>query len=93
MPIQVSAGTVSGRVVAVRISPDGARVALVIASAGGSAPISQIWVGIIARAAQSVQVTGLHQISPPDVRVTDVGWNFSSAMPLWTTRITDGSIG
>jgi hypothetical protein len=69
--ITVSAGTAAGRIVAVQPSPEGARVALVIAAAGGT---SQIWIGTIARGADSVQVVGLHAISPVGVRVSDVGW-------------------
>jgi hypothetical protein len=69
--ITVSAGTAAGRIIAVQPSPEGARVALVIKAAGGT---SQIWIGAVSRSADSVQVIGLHAISPVGVKVSDVGW-------------------
>jgi hypothetical protein len=74
-PVQLSAanGAVRGQVQAVRFSPDGARVALVLATEDGS----QIWVGSVSRNPQSSQVTvdGLEPISPQAVTVKDVAWN------------------
>ncbi len=64
--------SVSGRIIAVRISPEGSRIALVIATAGGQ---SQIWIGVIARGSQSVQVTDMELISPNGANITDVGWS------------------
>lgn len=66
-------GAVRGTVAAVRFSPDGARVALVLSSVDGS----QIWIGSVSRNPQSAQVTvdGLEPISPQGIAVTDVAWN------------------
>lgn len=70
VPIAPSSGTLAGRIVAVRLSPEGARVALVVAS-GGTA---QIWIGTIVRSATSVQVTQAIPITPSGVVVKDVAW-------------------
>ena len=59
------------RVVAVRFSPEGARVALVLRGADGS---SSAWIGQVLRAADSVQVVDLRQITPLTWHVTDVAW-------------------
>lgn len=69
--LDVSAGKASGQVRAVRVSPDGGRVALVLASAG----TSQIYVGDIVRSQNQVSVNNLQPISPQGVAVTDVAWN------------------
>lgn len=69
--LNVPQGKASGRVVAVRISPDGGRVALVLSTAESS----QIYVGTIVRNSNQVSVDNLQPISPQGVRVTDVAWN------------------
>jgi hypothetical protein len=73
--VQLSAanGPVRGQVAAVRFSPDGARVALVLKTDDGS----QIWIGSVTRNPQSAQVAveGLEPISPQGISITDVAWN------------------
>ena len=69
--LNVSSGKASGTVAAVRISPDGGRVALVLKTAESS----QIYIGTIVRNANQVSVENLQPISPQGVRVTDVAWN------------------
>jgi hypothetical protein len=54
---------------AVRISPDGSRIALVLGDPG------QIYVGVIVRTAGQVRVQTLTPISPQGVAITDVAWN------------------
>jgi hypothetical protein len=71
VPLNVPQGKATGQVVAVRISPDGGRVALVLRSGD----TSQIYVGTIVRNANQVSVDGLEPISPQGVYVTDVAWN------------------
>ena len=69
------AGAFSGRVSALRFSPEGSRVAMILsASDGGSA---QIWVGSVVRTPEQAQVRidNLEPISPLGIRVTDVAWN------------------
>lgn len=69
--LNVLTGKTTGRVSAVRISPDGGRVALVLTTAHSS----QIYVANIVRNTNHVSVTGLTPISPQGVAVTDVAWN------------------
>lgn len=69
--LNVPSGKASGRVSAVRISPDGGRVALVLTTASSS----QIYIGNIVRNTDQVSVNGLTPISPQGVAVTDVAWN------------------
>jgi hypothetical protein len=71
VPLNVPQGKATGRVIAVRISPDGGRVALVLWSGDSS----QIYVGTIVRSSSQVSVDNLQPISPQAVRVTDVAWN------------------
>jgi len=69
------AGALAGRVSALRFSPEGSRVAVVLtASDGGSA---QVWVGSVVRtpAQAQVRVDSLEPISPQGIAVTDVAWN------------------
>jgi len=69
--LNVPQGKASGQVSAVRISPDGTRVALVLTTAGSG----QIYVGTIVRGTNEVSVNDLQPISPQGVKVTDVAWN------------------
>jgi Lipoprotein LpqB beta-propeller domain len=68
------AATVTGRVAALRMSPDGSRVAMVLNAGDGSA---QVWIGSIVRTPDQAQVRvdSLEPISPQAVAVTDVAWN------------------
>lgn len=65
---------VAGRVSALRFSPEGSRIALVLTANDGS---SQICVGSVVRTPAQVQVRvdNLEPISPHGVAVTDVAWN------------------
>lgn len=72
--VQVEApqGKASGRIVAVRLSPEGSRVALVLQNSDGT---SQIYLGAVVRNGSSVQVANLTPISPQGVMVKDIAWN------------------
>jgi hypothetical protein len=72
VPITATSGTVRGKILAVRFSPEGSRVGLVIRSSQSE---SQIWIGSVVRSPDSVRVVGLYAISPAGVAITDVGWN------------------
>lgn len=72
VPLSLSSGTVAGTITAVRLSPDGSRVALVIAVRGGAA---QIWIGLVSRTSNTVQVSGLTAISPASKVIEDVAWD------------------
>jgi len=69
--LEVAQGQASGRVSAVRISPDGGRVALVL-SAGDT---SQVYVGNIVRNGNKISVNNLAPITPQAIYITDVAWN------------------
>jgi hypothetical protein len=77
-----SSGSVSGQIKSVAFSPDGARIALVIASGGSS----QVWIGTINRetAASSgsaaVSIENLQPITPTGILLTDVAWNDESTL-------------
>jgi hypothetical protein len=57
---------------AVRVSPDGVRVALVVGSPGR--PGGQLLVGSIVRGSKVLRVDGLEVISPQKADITDVAW-------------------
>ena len=61
-----------GRVVALRLSPDGSRVALVVAGANGAA--AALRRADRAQRAGRSQVDGLQQVSPDGVVIDDVAW-------------------
>lgn len=68
-------GALAERVSALRFSPEGSRVAMVLtASDGGSA---QAWVGSVVRTPgqAQVRVDSLEPISPQGIVVSDVAWN------------------
>ena len=60
-------------VTAVRFSPDGARVALVLGGVGSGASASA-WLGNVVRSGNAVSVQGLHQFTPPAWYVRDIAW-------------------
>jgi hypothetical protein len=70
VPIPAVSG--GGRVVAVRLSPDGSRIAIVVSGANASS--AQLYVGSIVRGAGQVRVDTLEPISPEGVVVKDVAW-------------------
>lgn len=80
----------------VRVSPDGSRVALVIAQGN----VSTVWVGGINRSTSGPQITGARPLTRTDVTVRDVGWSDGSTLVfvgtgagrlgVWTVLV-DGS--
>ncbi|PZS35798.1 MAG: hypothetical protein DLM58_03080 [Pseudonocardiales bacterium] len=69
------AGPVTGRIRALRFSPEGSRVAMVIAARDGGS--SQVWVGSVVRTPgqAQVRVDSLEPITPQGIVITDVAWN------------------
>jgi hypothetical protein len=63
----------AGRLLALRLSPDGARVAIVL---GGPkrADGGELYVGAVVRDAGPVSVDTLQRLSPKSVKVVDVAW-------------------
>ncbi|MEO6885575.1 MAG: LpqB family beta-propeller domain-containing protein [Jatrophihabitantaceae bacterium] len=70
--ITTTSGKLSGQIIAVRFSPEGARIAVVLQTADGA---GQIWLGSVVRATNAVRVSNMQQISPQGVTITDVAWN------------------
>ena len=90
VPISAPNATPSGRITSVRFSPEGARVSLVIAGADGR---GQLWIGTVARAPTSVSVTGLAQVSPNGVSVSDAAWNDQSLLMAVGHDVNTGDPG
>jgi WD40 repeat protein len=100
--VQVAGRTPStGTIGAVSFSPDGVRIAMVIAQDDGT---SQLWIGSVVRSGQTVRVDGLLPITPPGLLLKDVAWNddttlytvgSDSARPgapaIWSVQV-DGSV-
>lgn len=74
-------------VVSLRFSPEGARIAMVLRLPGGT---SSLWLGQVVRAASSVQVEDLRQITPSTWHVVDVAWADATRLRVIDTG-TDGS--
>lgn len=76
VPMSTTGGPAEGQVRAVRFSPEGSRVALVMESPPDSGEsTSQVFVGNVVRGGDTVQVGGLAPVTPDGVAVTDVAWN------------------
>ena len=69
--VVVPTGLLGGRITAVRLSPEGSRVALIVAGPGGT---SQLWIGAVVRSG-SVRVDSAQPITSPSYTLTDVAWN------------------
>jgi hypothetical protein len=65
-------GSGGGQVVAVRLSPDGSRIAIVVS--GAKASSAQLYVGSIVRGSGQVRVDAMQPVSPEGVVVRDVAW-------------------
>lgn len=89
VPLDAQGGKASGRVTAVRLSPEGARVALVLTSNG----VSQVYVGAVVRSTTGVRVAGLLPISPQGVSVVDVAWNDQLKLFTIGTDLRTGNFG
>jgi hypothetical protein len=69
--VPIASPTGGGQIVALRFSPEGSRVAIVVAGVGGS---QQLYIGSIVRGAGPVRIDRVEQISPPGVVIRDVSW-------------------
>lgn len=74
IPVSAGGDKVLGTIRAVRLSPEGSRVALVMQNADGA---GQIWLGAVIRSGDAVQVGDLRLLSPSGVSISDVAWNDS----------------
>ncbi len=95
VPYTADSATLAGLVVrSIRFSQDGTRVAMVLASADKKA--ASVWIGIVVRSAaagstssNAVQVENLHQITPADWKVKDVGWSDTLSLRVLFTDTTN----
>ncbi len=71
-PIAVTTALASGRIEALRFSPEGSRLAMIVSGPNGQ---SQLWVGAVLRSGQSVRIDSPVPITPPSDVLTDVAWN------------------
>ena len=79
-------GNLTGPITAVRFSPDGTRIALVIGGPGG---VAQCAVGTVERNGSSARIDSLVLVTPSDMTVTDAAWNDGTT--LYVTGRTDPS--
>jgi hypothetical protein len=72
----------------VRVSPDGSRVALVIAQG----KVSTLWVGGINPTSSGPQVTGVRPVTGTDITVRDAGWSDGSTL-VYIGTSANGRLG
>jgi hypothetical protein len=83
VPVLLRAGgPADGTITAVRMSRDGARVALIY----GTGDDRSLWIGSVVRAGADVRVDPLTKITAGDYQLTDVAWSDSTRL-LITGRI------
>ena len=73
----------------VRVSPDGSRIALVIAQGGNT---SALWVGGINPTSSGPQITGLRPVTGTDMTVRDAGWSDGSTL-VYVGTSSNGRLG
>jgi hypothetical protein len=79
-------GNLTGPISAVRFSPDGTRIALVLGGPGG---VAQCAVGTVERNGSNARIDNLVLVTSSDMTVTDVAWNDGTT--LYVTGRTDPS--
>ncbi|SDJ33554.1 Lipoprotein LpqB beta-propeller domain-containing protein [Frankineae bacterium MT45] len=85
-----SRGPTSGSIRSVKFSPEGSRLAMVIAAADGTA---QLWIATLVRAGDSVRVDTLTPVTPPQLALRDAAWSGESALFAIGTNLNTGSYG
>jgi len=64
-------GLPPGPVTALRLSPDGERIALVLRGANGA---GSVWIGSVVTSGADVRIDSLEPVTPPALSVTDLAW-------------------
>jgi hypothetical protein len=80
-------GNLTGSITAVRLSPDGSRIALVIGGTGG---VVQCVVATVERNGSNVSIDNLVPVTPSDLKVTDAAWNDGTTLYLTGTDASGG---
>ncbi len=75
-------GPPAGAITAIRFSPDGVRVALVIRPAKSA---GTLWIGSVITSGSSTRIDSVEPITPPLVSVSDVAWGDQSKLYALTT--------
>lgn len=70
-PVTLPASANGGKIVALRLSPEGSRIAMAIQDSSGH---QQLFVGAVVRTGAQVRVDTLQPISPAGVVITDLAW-------------------
>lgn len=73
VPLSFTGSAPTGAITALRFSPEGSRVAMVITASDGSG--AQVWVGAVVRNQTLVRVDSLQPVTPIGVAIRDVAWN------------------
>ncbi|MDQ2795829.1 MAG: LpqB family beta-propeller domain-containing protein [Actinomycetota bacterium] len=68
--VSIPSLTGGGEITALRLSPEGSRIAIVIRAGGGA----HLFIGSIVRTAGQVRIDALQSISPDGVAINDVAW-------------------
>jgi len=68
-----------GRVVSLRFSPDGVRLAFVLAAPDGT---TTVYIGTVVRAGNQVRIESADAVTPPGLLVDDVGWSNATSLVL-----------
>ncbi len=72
-------GLPTGRIAALRFSPDGARIAVVVDSVDGT---RAAWIGSVIRTDSAVSVADFTPVTPAGLAVSDVSWKNSTTLYL-----------
>jgi hypothetical protein len=72
-------GLPTGQIVAMRFSPDGVRLAVVLRASDGT---SAIWVGAVARSGTTVSIENFEPLTPAGLVVDDVAWSDATTLLL-----------
>jgi hypothetical protein len=89
-PSPLSNGLPPGQILALRFSPDGVRLAVVLAGKDGT---SAIWVGSVVRSGSGADpaVESFKPVTPDSLAVTDVGWSDSTTLLMVAGRKGEGA--
>jgi hypothetical protein len=79
-----------GSIIALRFSPDGARLAFVLAAPDGT---RTVYVGTVVRSGAQVRVESADAVTPPMLLVDDVDWSNSTSLVLVGREQGTGSEG
>ncbi|MCW2540712.1 MAG: hypothetical protein JWN95_2437 [Frankiales bacterium] len=72
-------GLPAGQIVALRFSPDGVRLAVVLRAKDGT---SAIWVGAVARSGTTVSIENFEPLTPAGLVVDDLAWSDATTLLL-----------